>query len=94
MLTKQFLNSLRQSFNRRNGYILYNTAAFTNNYIRISDKCEILRSTNKLQIQDTYVSNISIIYRMQLCNICMANFTDVCLGLYTWILLHFKVKDG
>ena len=66
MLTKRFLNSLRQSFNRRNGYILYNTAAFTNNYIRISNKIKILRSTNKLQIQDTCVSNRSILYRTQL----------------------------
>jgi len=39
--------------------MLYNTAAFTNNYIRISNKIEILRSTNKLQIQDTCVSNIN-----------------------------------
>ena len=39
MLTKLFLNSLA-SVIRRNGYFVYNTAAFTNNYIRISDKFE------------------------------------------------------
>ena len=47
-------------------YIQYSSSYHKACTIRISDKFEILRSTNKLSILDTYVSNINIIYRAQL----------------------------